>query len=144
MAALLLTMVVGLFIAYKLFRWEKEEKIRNSAKLWLAAVMTPFLCLGLWQVHTKSNAEKTKMLQRQLNRSETFLMRGARIVVGDGDRHRKRRRAGPRRQDRGSLRGQRTGSEGGQRGGGRSRRKNYSSWLDRRSCASRSACRLLS
>ena len=83
-AALLLTMVVGLFIAYKLFRWEKEEKIRNSAKLWLAAVMTPFLCLGLWQVHTKSNAEKTKMLQRQLNRSETFLLRGARIVVGDG------------------------------------------------------------
>jgi imidazolonepropionase-like amidohydrolase/ABC-type multidrug transport system permease subunit len=83
-AALLLTMVVGLFIAYKLFRWEKEEKIRNSAKLWLAVVMTPFLCLGLWQTHTKSNAEKTKILQRQLNRSETFLIRGARIFIGDG------------------------------------------------------------
>ncbi len=83
-AALLLTMVVGLFIAYKLFRWEKEEKIRNSAKLWLAVVMTPFLCLGLWQTRTKSNAEKTKILQRQLNRSETFLIRGARIFVGDG------------------------------------------------------------
>ncbi|MFZ0804308.1 MAG: amidohydrolase family protein [Terriglobales bacterium] len=83
-AALLLTMVVGLFIAYKLFRWEKEEKIRNSAKLWLAAVMTPFLCLGLWQMHTRSNVEKTKILQRQLSRSETFLIRGARIFVGDG------------------------------------------------------------
>jgi ABC-2 type transport system permease protein len=81
-AALLLTMVVGLFIAYKLFRWEKEEKIRNSAKLWLAAVLTPFLILGAWQTHTKSNAEKTKMLQRQLSRSETFLIRGARIFVG--------------------------------------------------------------
>jgi imidazolonepropionase-like amidohydrolase/ABC-type multidrug transport system permease subunit len=83
-AALLLTMVVGLFIAYKLFRWEKEEKIRNSAKLWLGVVLTPFLCLGLWQMHTKSNAEKTKTLQRQLSRSETFLIRGARIVIGDG------------------------------------------------------------
>src|SRR5579862_931956 len=82
--ALLLTLVLGLFIAYKLFRWEKEEKIRNSAKLWLAAVMTPFLCLGFWQMHTKSNAEKTKILQRQLSRSETFLIRGARIFVGDG------------------------------------------------------------
>jgi imidazolonepropionase-like amidohydrolase/ABC-type multidrug transport system permease subunit len=83
-AALLLTMVVGLFIAYKLFRWEKEEKIRNSSKLWLAVVLTPFLCLGLWQMHSKSNVEKTRMLQRQLNRSETFLIRGARIFVGDG------------------------------------------------------------
>lgn len=83
-AALLLTMVVGLFIAYKLFRWEKEEKIRNSAKLWLAVVLTPFLCLGLWQMHTKSNTEKTKILQRQLSRSDTFLIRSARIVVGDG------------------------------------------------------------
>lgn len=83
-AALLLTMVVGLFIAYKLFRWEKEEKIRNSAKLWLAAVLAPFVCLGLWQMHTNSNIEKTKILQRQLNRSETFLIRGARIFIGDG------------------------------------------------------------
>ncbi|MGH9501030.1 MAG: amidohydrolase family protein [Terriglobales bacterium] len=83
-AALALTTVVGLFIAYKLFRWEKEEKIRNSAKLWLAAVLTPFLCLGLWQMHTRTNAEKTRILQRQLSRSETFLIRGARIFVGDG------------------------------------------------------------
>ncbi|MFZ0285945.1 MAG: amidohydrolase family protein [Terriglobales bacterium] len=83
-AALVLTTVVGLFIAYKLFRWEKEEKIRNSAKLWIAAVMAPFVCLGLWQMHTNSNVEKTKILQRELNRSETFLIRGARIFVGDG------------------------------------------------------------
>ena len=39
--ALILTACVGLFISYKLFRWEKEEKIKNSSKLWLAAVMTP-------------------------------------------------------------------------------------------------------
>src|SRR5438270_8325095 len=82
--ALVLTAFVGLFIAYKLFRWEKEEKIRASAKLWLLAVMTPFLVLGLWQMHARTGVTKTKVLNRQLARSETFLIRGARIVVGDG------------------------------------------------------------
>ena len=52
--ALVLTTVVGLFIGYKLFRWEKEEKIRTSAKLWLLAVLAPFLVLGAWQMHTRS------------------------------------------------------------------------------------------
>jgi imidazolonepropionase-like amidohydrolase/ABC-type multidrug transport system permease subunit len=82
--ALVLTAFVGLFIAYKLFRWEKEEKIRASAKLWLLAVMTPFLVLGFWQMHTRTGVTKTKVLNRQLARSETFLIRGARIVIGDG------------------------------------------------------------
>jgi imidazolonepropionase-like amidohydrolase/ABC-type multidrug transport system permease subunit len=82
--ALVLTAFVGLFIAYKLFRWEKEEKIRASAKLWLAAVMTPFLVLGFWQMHARTGIEKTRVLNRQLARGDTFLIRGARIVVGDG------------------------------------------------------------
>ncbi len=82
--ALVLTACVGLFIAYKLFRWEKEEKIRASAKLWLAAVMTPFLALGFWQMHVRTGIAKTKILNRQLARSDTFFIRGARIFVGDG------------------------------------------------------------
>jgi imidazolonepropionase-like amidohydrolase/ABC-type multidrug transport system permease subunit len=82
--ALLLTSMVGLFISYKIFRWEKEEKIRPSAKLWLAAVLTPFLLLGFWQMHTRTGVAKTKMLNRELSRSETFLIRGARIFIGDG------------------------------------------------------------
>ncbi len=82
--ALLITMFVGLFISYKLFRWEKEEKIRGSAKLWVGAVMVPFIVLGLWQAHTKQNVAKTEMLNRQLARGETYLIRGARIFVGDG------------------------------------------------------------
>jgi imidazolonepropionase-like amidohydrolase/ABC-type multidrug transport system permease subunit len=82
--ALLITVFVGLFISYKLFRWEKEEKIRSSAKLWVGAVMVPFIVLGLWQAHTKQNVAKTKMLNRQLARGETYLIRGARIFVGDG------------------------------------------------------------
>jgi len=82
--ALLITMFVGLFISYKLFRWEKEEKIRGSAKLWVGAVMVPFVVLGLWQAQTKQNVGKTKMLNRQLARGETYLIRGARIFIGDG------------------------------------------------------------
>ena len=82
--ALILTAFLGLFISYKLFRWEKEEKIRGSAKLWLAAVLTPFLLLGVWQMHTRSGIVKTKVLNRQLARGDTFLIRGARIFIGDG------------------------------------------------------------
>jgi imidazolonepropionase-like amidohydrolase/ABC-type multidrug transport system permease subunit len=82
--ALALTAVVGLFIGYKLFRWEKEEKIRASAKLWLAAVLTPFLLLGAWQMHARTGVAKTKELNRQLARSDTFLIRGARIFIGNG------------------------------------------------------------
>src|SRR5262249_24106773 len=40
--ALVLTIAVGTFLATKLFRWEKEEKMRPSAKLWLLAVLAPF------------------------------------------------------------------------------------------------------
>jgi imidazolonepropionase-like amidohydrolase/ABC-type multidrug transport system permease subunit len=82
--ALVATTMIGLFLAYKLFRWEKGEKIRNSAKLSIAAVLLPFLCVGAWQMHTQSNVVRTKILNRQLARSETFLIRGARIFVGDG------------------------------------------------------------
>src|ERR1019366_5619054 len=35
--ALLLTTVIGLFLGVKLFRWEKEEKIKPLAKLWILA-----------------------------------------------------------------------------------------------------------
>jgi imidazolonepropionase-like amidohydrolase/ABC-type multidrug transport system permease subunit len=82
--ALLLTAAVGLFISYKLFRWEKEEKIKSSAKLWLAGVMLPFFVLGAWQMHAKTGIERSKILNRELARGDTFLIRGARIIVGDG------------------------------------------------------------
>src|SRR5580700_6482695 len=82
--ALILTAFVGLFVSYKLFRWEKEEKIRNSAKLWLAAVLAPFLLLGFWQMHARTGIAKTRVLNRELARGDTFLIRGARIFVGDG------------------------------------------------------------
>jgi len=82
--ALLLTTVVGLLLCVKLFRWEKEEKMRPSAKLWVVAVLLPFVLLGSWQVSSKDNVKKTMLLDRQLSRSRTALIRDARIFVGDG------------------------------------------------------------
>ncbi len=82
--ALILTTIVGLTLCVKLFRWEKEEKIKPAAKLWVLAVLMPFALLGSWQVHAKDNVRKTKVLDRQLDRSRTMLIRNARIFVGDG------------------------------------------------------------
>jgi imidazolonepropionase-like amidohydrolase len=82
--ALVLTTLVGLFIAYKLFRWEKEEKVKPASKLWLLAIMLPFLVIGAINVRTHQNRSQQRILARQLARGETFLIRGARIFVGDG------------------------------------------------------------
>jgi ABC-2 type transport system permease protein len=52
--AMLLTTVVGFIVGLKLFRWEKEEKIKGAAKLWVAGVLLPFVILGIWQaLHPK-------------------------------------------------------------------------------------------
>jgi imidazolonepropionase-like amidohydrolase/ABC-type multidrug transport system permease subunit len=83
-AALIVTMLLGFFISMKLFRWEKEEKIRASAKLWLVAVLLPFLALGGYQAYSRENLAKAKILDRELRRSRTILIRNARIFVGNG------------------------------------------------------------
>jgi len=83
-AALIVTTLLAFFISMKLFRWEKEEKIRPSAKLWLVAVLLPFFALGGYQAYTRENLGKAKILDRELRRSRTILIRNARIFVGDG------------------------------------------------------------
>ncbi len=82
--ALLLTVLLGTFIGVKLFRWEKEEKIPGTAKLWLVAVLAPFLLLGVYQARTKDSVIKARLLNRDLLRSRTLLIRNARIFAGDG------------------------------------------------------------
>jgi imidazolonepropionase-like amidohydrolase/ABC-type multidrug transport system permease subunit len=82
--ALILTTVLATFLATKLFRWEKEEKVAGSAKLWLLAVLAPFLVLGVYQAHSRESIVQSKLLARQFERSRTVLIRGARIFVGDG------------------------------------------------------------
>jgi len=82
--ALLLTMALATFIGVKLFRWEKEERIRASAKLWLVAVLAPFIVLGVREAYTKDNVVKARLLERDLQRSRSLLIRNARIFIGDG------------------------------------------------------------
>jgi ABC-2 type transport system permease protein len=55
LAAMVVTAAVGLTVGTKLFRWEKGEKIRKSAKLWIVAVLLPFLLLGAYQALTGHN-----------------------------------------------------------------------------------------
>jgi imidazolonepropionase-like amidohydrolase/ABC-type multidrug transport system permease subunit len=82
--ALIVTGLVGMFIATKLFRWEKEEKLRNSAKLWVLAALAPFLFLGLYQSWSKQDLAKGKILARDLRRGTSWLIQNARIFVGNG------------------------------------------------------------
>ena len=83
-AALLVTAAIATFIATKLFRWEKEERLRNSAKLWVLAALAPFLILGFYQSWSREDLSKAKILARDLNRGRTWLIQNARIFVGDG------------------------------------------------------------
>jgi imidazolonepropionase-like amidohydrolase/ABC-type multidrug transport system permease subunit len=82
--ALLVTAAVGTFIAVKLFRWEKEEKLQPAAKLWVLAILAPFVALGVHQAYSKDSIAKMKTLDRTLERSGSILLKNARVFVGDG------------------------------------------------------------
>ncbi len=82
--ALLITAFVGMFVATKLFRWEKEEKLRPSAKLWVVVIFIPFFLLGGYQAWSRQDLAKAKILARDIRRGRTLLIQNARIFVGDG------------------------------------------------------------
>lgn len=82
--ALVVTMGIALFISRQLFRWEKQEKIRPIAKAWVLAVMLPFLIMGSHQAFSGDQIQKAKVLWRDIQRSESLLIRGARLFLGDG------------------------------------------------------------
>jgi imidazolonepropionase-like amidohydrolase len=83
--ALLVTMLVALFIATKLFRWEKEERLRPSAKLWVLVVLLPFILLGVWEAHSRQELAKSRVLERERDRNHAWLIQNARIFVGNGE-----------------------------------------------------------
>jgi imidazolonepropionase-like amidohydrolase len=76
--------VVATFLGVKLFRWEKEEKMRGSAKLWVLAVLAPFALMGAWQAHAKTNLAKVQMQTHDLERRRSWLIKDARLLLGDG------------------------------------------------------------
>jgi ABC-type multidrug transport system permease subunit len=67
--ALILTTALATFISGKLFRWEKEERIRPYAKLWIAAVLLPFLALGIYEYHTGQYLKKSKDLWHEMDKA---------------------------------------------------------------------------
>ena len=82
--ALLVTTAIGAFVATKLFRWEKGEKLRASAKLWVLVALVPFLFLGAYQAWSREDLAKAKMLNRDLKRGRSWLIQNGRIFVGNG------------------------------------------------------------
>lgn len=84
LGALVLTGIVGTFIATKLFRWDKEDKVRPAAKLWILGVLSPFFILGVYQTHTRDAIAKAKILERNVLRGQNILIRNVRIFTGDG------------------------------------------------------------
>jgi imidazolonepropionase-like amidohydrolase len=47
-------------------------------------VLAPFLVLGVYQSYARDNIREAKLLSRDVARSRSWLIRGARIFVGDG------------------------------------------------------------
>jgi imidazolonepropionase-like amidohydrolase/ABC-type multidrug transport system permease subunit len=82
--ALLVTMVLGTFLAVQLFRWEKEEKIAPRNRLWVLAVLAPFLVMGGYRAYSKEHLGQNQAYYRDLQRSGTFLVRNTRVFIGDG------------------------------------------------------------
>jgi ABC-type multidrug transport system permease subunit len=83
LAALAATSAIAVFISMKLFRWEKEEKLKPAAKLWVAAALAPFVLAGAWQMKSRENLREAKILSREMMRSVTWLIRDARIFTGE-------------------------------------------------------------
>jgi hypothetical protein len=82
-AALAATSAIAIFISMKLFRWEKEEKLKPAAKLWVVAALAPFVLAGAWQAKTRENLRETKILAREMTRNVTWLIHDARIFTGE-------------------------------------------------------------
>ena len=83
-AGLAVTIVVGMFLAMQLFRWEKGEKIAPRKKVWVLAVLAPFLVLGCWRAYSKEHLGQNEAMFRDLQRTGVFLIRNTRVFVGDG------------------------------------------------------------
>jgi imidazolonepropionase-like amidohydrolase/ABC-type multidrug transport system permease subunit len=82
--SLTVTLALSMFVAMKLFRWEKEERIPTRNKLWVVAVLAPFLILGGWRAFTKEHLGANEAMYRNLQRSGSFLIRNARIFTAAG------------------------------------------------------------
>ena len=82
--ALVVTMVLATFISIQIFRWEKEEKLRPAAKLWVLAVLSPFVVMGCYQAYSKEHKQEGGSALARADAQRQFLIRGAKIFIGPG------------------------------------------------------------
>jgi imidazolonepropionase-like amidohydrolase/ABC-type multidrug transport system permease subunit len=83
-AALAATFVVGFLVSFNIFRWSKEDRVRAGSKVWIAAVLGPFLLLGVWESYGGTNNVRQAIATRELARSNSFRIHDVRVIVGDG------------------------------------------------------------
>ncbi len=81
-SGLLITTALSTFIAIKLFRWEKGEKVKATAKLWLVAALLPFLIAGAFEARGRTNLAKAKAVAREVRRSRSILFENVRVISG--------------------------------------------------------------
>lgn len=84
-SALFLTAGACTLIALKIFRWEKTEKLPAQAKLWVLAVLAPFLAMGAWDVYSRENLTRAKVQERALRQGQATLIQHARIFTATGE-----------------------------------------------------------
>jgi ABC-2 type transport system permease protein len=69
MLILLISGTFGLLFAWKLFRWEKEEKISRRSKLIAITFIVPFVVMGIWMNErgnlTATSKETFSLMSRQ-------------------------------------------------------------------------------
>jgi imidazolonepropionase-like amidohydrolase/ABC-type multidrug transport system permease subunit len=83
--ALSVTLLMGTFVAAKLFRWEKGERTAPRNKLWVAAALAPCLVIGGYRMFTREHLGRNQAYFREIQRSSTFLIRDARIFTAAGN-----------------------------------------------------------
>jgi imidazolonepropionase-like amidohydrolase/ABC-type multidrug transport system permease subunit len=82
--ALIISGVFSLMFAWKLFRWEKDEKIPRSGKLWALVFLVPFLAMGAWMNANGSAMAGWSRTLNSLDNSDQSQNSGSTVKSGNG------------------------------------------------------------
>src|SRR4029079_9404077 len=75
---------IGFIISYNLFRWDKEDRVSGRSKVWVTAVLAPFLLLGVWESYQGGEARRQAITYREFMRNRNWRIHDVRVFVGDG------------------------------------------------------------
>ena len=82
--ALLTTVIIGFILSFNLFRWDKEDRVPGKAKVWVVAVLAPFMVLGVWESYQGGEATRQAITYREMLRNRNWRIHDVRVFVGDG------------------------------------------------------------